>query len=307
MRPQAEQIVERAAAMLRDADPEKPAILLLGETHSMPAHMLLHIVVMEKLRERGIPFTAALELPHDSVFKKFALHTGRLAERGLIAPLAARDPAGQYALRTAAGWQPSVAELSHQVLWDYMRQRQVATFFNDAAWISLKLDLRDPETARFKEQGAAAPVMSAFAVEGVRLRNRIMADKLLKPSGLVVQICGSAHIYGNRLPFRPYEDSLVAMLKAADCAVLAAPYISHPYKGLLPENDPALIPDIEVSQATAGEREDLVLINLMKSSRMEWPLPGAAEKQAHKDYMTDMFSAWDRELPRAAPPGKITP
>lgn len=304
LRPEAARIVARTRTMMEAADPETPAALLIGETHPKPAHVLLGILVLDMLRAENIPFTVAVELPHDTVFKQFAAYTGRPDDRSLVGSVARRDPDGQLALRTAIGWQESQAQLSHETLWHYLLERRIPTFFNDCSWKDGWMDLRDPETARHKDPGIRphALTMDLTSVEAVRIRNIMMADRILAREGLIVQLCGSAHIYGMRTPeYHPYEYSLAARLKAADCPMLAAPINTATYGGILPADDPALIPGITVSHSGGSNGESPVLINLMKASGMDIRLPAASQKEECRAFMTRQFAQWHQERTFNAP------
>lgn len=270
----------------------------------MPSHVVLELLVLNKLREQNRDYTVAIELPYDSVFKKFTQHTGKPRQTSIQPAIDDRNPRGNLSLKTAIVWQDYLAPLSHDLLWHYILNSRINTIFNDSSAYYRGIDFSDPETARYRSALGYDDhtTMSRFGVPGVHLRNRMMVDKILTRPGLVIQICGYAHVYGMKSPYHPYEYSLTALLKDSGCPVLAAPFLSNPYHGLLPENDPALIGGIHPIQTEESINEVEILTRLLHASDMDTAIPEKALIESLRREMLDIFDHWNRQLPAGPSP-----
>lgn len=309
MRPFARAIVKKTQNIIDKNKTGIATVLMLGETHSRPAHVITQLLVLEELAQQGVDYTVGIELPYDTVFKAFARETGRINDRHLIDDIHALDPNGKLALRCAALYQDTYGPQSHRMLWYHLQDRNIPAFFCDASWSPYRVDVRDPNTINIARTVLQRDIMTLplTSVDGVRVRNTIMsrflqAHALRDEVPLIVHLCGSAHIYGVKNPLHPYDFSLTKMLDDMDVPSIGAPFLVKDYNGILPAHtnriDGLNLPE---PYATQIRPESAILRDLLIHADHDPAMADVADKiAALAPSMNEVFAKWNGAYPPVA-------
>lgn len=227
-----EAALTRRAAMDRQGKYDQPLLVVLGEIHSIPAHYVHHMLVMEGLRSRE-KIAVAYEAEHDTLEKEFgAQHDG---QPHATQRLRDRDDAGLLSLKTAVGFcNSTMTDHTSMTLFSYLLRHGLPFRFTDAACNARGfLDTEDPSTAAALRDcfGAAARIGGhPGTARGIGARNRHMlagALSLAKVSGarIVIQVCGNLHVLGDGLEGIAADNSIAVLAKNTGAGVLAVPLV----------------------------------------------------------------------------------
>ena len=238
MRPHADKIVVRTIERLSEARAAgKPLILIIGENHTIPAHRVIQMLVLKKLKELGHVVSFGMEQPHDTVLKEFSGYSVVPTPERLGAlknEIAQTDHNGQISLKTfMAQTSCLVSDTSYKTLMKFALTQKLSTSFNDAANCTKKvtnelvLDSRDPITALIMRKHGVLDALSISAT-GIRVRNAVIVAEALehmKQTGaeIYVQNCGTGHLAGFKDEGFSFQDSLIAQFKKAGAVVSAMP------------------------------------------------------------------------------------
>ncbi len=209
-----------------------PLVVIAGESHSIPAHKIHHLAVVDGLSKRE-PTAFAFEMPHNIVSAQYAESEGKDPSPAASAWLKEHDKAGELSLKTALGFYGSESsEHARVTLFKYLLSHAVPTRLTDAVPTGFLLDLDDPSTAASlpAEFNRVAKYI-AIQPDGVRIRNHHMAKlaaELARESHarILVHQCGIAHGAGDRQLDFAGGHSLAAYFSALNLPVLLTP-IEH--------------------------------------------------------------------------------
>lgn len=245
MRPVAHSIVEKTLHRMDLAKKEnnpKPTILIIGEIHPIPTHMVTQILVIKELKEQNINFALGMEEPHNSVhssFINFAYKENEEYDKHRVSGgIKHKNRDGVYSLKTSVGINTYLyANLSHKILRQFALDQNISTKFNDAARDGNNLSHNDSLTKHFiTKNHPGGHSITLVNKDGMHIRNNIITYNALnhatrKQAELYVQTCGLSHIAGetNMLAHYKYEHSLSALFKDESCPIIVAPLLINHY------------------------------------------------------------------------------
>ncbi len=182
---------------------DTPLIVLAGEVHSVPAHKVHHMLILNGLADSGQKIVLGYELPHNRLSRTFFNKMNRRYDPVIESGLQERDRNGILALQCEAGFFGySHSDHSRNILFRYLqRDGRLAVRFTDRAKRSTSsLGERNHNMGRMMMDFAGAHNAS-----------------------IAVQQCGNNHIAGNNKSGRSACDSLSAYFKARGLPILAMP------------------------------------------------------------------------------------
>lgn len=221
-------------------DPEEPLVILMGEGHSLPVHMMLQIGVMKHLaglrdadpEDSSRNFVMASEMP----FNNTAVLVQREDTYGLDIPenlkyrIQEHDPDGHLGLEAIITKNPvNNAPRSKERVFQTALQYEIPTVFNDAARKEIDgntcLDLNDPQLANAVPEESRDMNVPLDSPLGYALRNRIMMKRAFEfahkqTARIIFQACGTNHLFGVENNEAKYSHSLASQFKAAGCRTL---------------------------------------------------------------------------------------
>jgi len=143
-------ILDRRAALDREGKKDTPLIVLAGETHSMPAHLVHHMLVLKGLAKSGEKVVFGYEEQYNVLSRPFFKFTDRQPDPAITQYLQAHDQDGTLALQYCSSFLgTSNADHSENILCRYLwRRRKIPVRFTDAAKSKDCFDPDDPSTAQ---------------------------------------------------------------------------------------------------------------------------------------------------------------
>lgn len=248
----AQMIVAAIKQRMAKLQPGQKLAVLMGEFHTMPAHILLQQMVLQLLHEDKDPiiknFTMNFERQHNFLSTIAEKYVGLTIPEGLRYSIANYDPEGHTILSADIIFENDMvhAPVSHKNLMAWCHNRGIKTQFNDAALKELQgsfyIDHEDPyvfELLKSLGQETSTQINALHPI-GFAVRNRFMAQRELdyankNQSRLMIQSAGRDHLLGKagtKYEFgHPYEDSLTFVLKKQNVIVLPI-FISIPFFGV---------------------------------------------------------------------------
>jgi hypothetical protein len=230
-------ILARRRQLDLDGRAGETLVVLAGECHTMPAHLIHHIKTMQGVIGAGLTLSAAWETDHNILSQCFFSETGRAPDAALSAAILKKDADGTLALKIHMHTDSSGASHARRALVHYLLNDGITTVCNDAAHDDdCTLDPRDPGTARSiracygdaKSRDLANDIEWMMPGETIHIRNHHMAERAsayiesAKPR-ILYQMCGNAHVCGfDALGCAP-EESLSACFRKKGMPVLAMP------------------------------------------------------------------------------------
>lgn len=218
---------------------DETLVVLMGETHTMPAHRMIHAALLSYLADRrdrapagpARRFVVCHEMPYnfldEAVRRIYRIDTPAAFHDRLHED----DGEGRGGLRAAL---PLVSR-SQALLFRLCLKRRILSCFNDVAYRSnVWIHFSDPVASRLAQEKYGV----YLALEGLSLtpeidgdsrgfavRNAAMAERALAcarrhRARIIVQRCGANHIYGNEMKAMAYRDSLCAHFNRAGCRVI---------------------------------------------------------------------------------------
>lgn len=234
LRPAVDGLMSRIENVSKSLREGQPLVILMGEQHNLPSHIMLQHLLLDRLRKSAasrvaVGFEEPRNLPDVILNKGFDINTRHVPPGALMA--ADRD--GYKSLSAAlALWNPDDAPLSVLSLFDFCRQN-FSSRFNDAAKVCgpsgfiNRIDKKDPATSAVMTRLGmdCGGILSPISPPGLKLRNIMMAESAMthiRESGarLYIQRCGRTHIFGDIKGGHHYQDSLTALFADAGAAVL---------------------------------------------------------------------------------------
>lgn len=203
---------------------DKPLVVLIGENHAMPSHMIFQMCVMDKLRRAGIRFGVALEYPSNSVEDYYLSNIETLGGNAVpgrdmtetlhsIRKELATNPTRHRLLYNVAFLtETPYARHSNATLTHYLDKYQIPIAFVDAAVDKdgyLKQDDSDTKNAIQEAEritGTKAGAVVRFEDHlGMAARNIHMTEASLRfatvlKAKLILLLTGNAHVLGYKRP-----------------------------------------------------------------------------------------------------------
>ncbi len=316
MRPYAEEIVEKALKRL-EVTPDEPLILLIGESHNMPSHPVIQMLVLKMLQDRRLNVSFGREMSHDLLFRRFCKQAGRGEESGIFSDyVMSHDLDGLLSLQALIGFENNLyIEDTNKTLLNFMIKKGVSTRFNDAASraadTQYMLDDRDIQTERLIRDlypEHAEHLIGVIEKEGMHIRNHMIVQKALShakrtQARIYVQQCGFNHLVGKSKYL--YQHSLSALFKEAQRSVLVVPLESSSFgknKGNSDYNlrDNEILwglnpPEKRFKNNDNPEEQKIYLKELLKASGFDPALADIDDViDKHKEEMTAHFARWDK-------------
>lgn len=231
LRPAADVIVRAARDALARIDDDVPLVVIMGETHSMSAHVeMKHIVASRFLNEPfGQTMTVNFEQTHNYLAKIMREGFGMNIPDHIFYRIGEGDPDGSAVLSShiACSQDCFAPQAAHDAV-NFCYSAGIRAQFSDAARIRFDLDRRDPLTRQIAaDRGLDIDTMDTNAElpHGMALRNAVMASRALSharqsDARVIVQFTGLNHVFGNHSRQYRYEDSLCAAFQDAGAHVL---------------------------------------------------------------------------------------
>jgi hypothetical protein len=231
----AQEIFDRRLALDRAGKQDLPLIVIAGERHTQPAHLVHHMLVLKALMQTE-PTAVAWESSHNRLEKTFEEVAGRPPDARQKARLIKADRAGDLSLKDLLAYDAGKdAPYAHKVLQSFLLRRGVPVQLVDTAFTANDLlDSADPSTAESLRAcfGNAASRRQHHSPAGLWARNHHMVEKTLEfvqdiQPRILVLMCGTAHVAGNRTTRDPAYHSLAALFKEQGLPVLAMPVVTR--------------------------------------------------------------------------------
>lgn len=225
MRNTARQLLDRVETVVAGNATGKPVVLLMGEIHNQPSHVIFQQLVMREARARGLSFTVAMEEPHNALGDYIKDNLCLKVPDALIDDPSLCDPAGDMSLLASlASSMPDHAPRTHRNMWAYCLHGGLKTVFADAAHDGAHVDMSDTMTAKYAQSLGIDTQKKhhALSPDMMLLRNTMMVDFSLAHAGrakenFVFMLSGAYHVAGSKaVPFlypdASYETSLHTLL-----------------------------------------------------------------------------------------------
>lgn len=261
------------------ATPENPQVVIMSESHDTPSHLLLQAAVLDKLAQwrdeapadENRSFLFSIEQPYN----RLAEWSAGVPELIDIAPSRYADHLeydshGRLSNRMAMYrldhqmWQ-TPSKLARHFLFQTCWENNISTRFADAARQGHILDFNDPVLTRIADRihyDRSAYENTLTAGENpLALRDAVMIERSLgaaKKLGmpLVIQQCGSAHLFGResasqykRSLTRSYKDALARSPLPVFLSGLRVGNITNlPLKALADNKNAVLIENLNPTQ-----------------------------------------------------------
>lgn len=222
----------------------RPLYVMLGEVHDRAAHLVMQMVAVKTLMEKGYKVAIGLERTYNST--KVAVEMIPAAHsplkghiKGRILQLLVHERDSFLNLELSHTYYKQLSAPVSAVLREAMWTRQgIRVAFNDAARCRNNdnyLDMDDPVLQR--AAGDTHPGYSSkkpvklHHEDGMSLRNRVMVELAQEHAAqrqpdLYLQICGTSHVTGWGKKDESYQRSLTGLFEEAGCSVLGIPVLS---------------------------------------------------------------------------------
>ncbi len=323
-------ILGRREKLDREGQQNDPLVVLAGESHSMPAHHLHHMLVLDGLTKSGEEIVFGCEQPHNLLSDTFFNITKLRPAPAIETFLKESDQDGKLTLQCWSSFYKSgFTDHTQNTLFRYLRRNdQIKVCFTDAARQGHYLDSDDQSTADSMKE-CLSNDRHLSSPDGTQARNHhitpAITDFALKHNArIAIQQCGDDHVIGNEHRNHKAKNSIAAYLKRQNTPILAMPILcklfnesSIPadhgltkeeqlfridlpqkeavYNPLTDEPVPNYPADFECHAAEAVYINALLERTELKNERMSvkgyW-----AQKQALQNDMIEKFQAWHRVL-----------
>lgn len=213
-------ILDRRAEMDRAGLHDQSLIVLAGEIHPVPSHLVHNMLLIEGVRRVDSSVGVAMELPHNRMTRIFS----ETASPQAIELLEMQDSGhleGALSLKAELGFSKySVSDYTRFLFFLMLLRSATSTQFTDVAYRtnSYCIDNKDPSVIKSYRACNALPFIGFLANKntGMKIRNHHMAEITTdfigsKKHRIVFLTCGNAHIAGFDSFFGPRaEHSLSA-------------------------------------------------------------------------------------------------
>lgn len=249
----ADQIVAETLKRLEEKPQDgKPLFLILGETHSIAAHILLQLVVLKKLMNLNLKIAVGLEQQHNFLQQEFSGYAKEVYGflQNELPPIP--DPGGTNGLRVLYEHDYADANLAIKLRTRFLLEQGILTSFNDAASGERHLNAQDNLTCLTIETTPGVVKdsrISAVKPEGMHVRNRFMVEHAQEHAAqtgvnIYIQQCGNSHVVGKK-PKLPFQQSLGALFMEAGHHIFTVPvFDQNPWEA--PEETEAIRLDIQL-------------------------------------------------------------
>ena len=226
LRPAADIIIKRITDTLDETDENTPTVVLMGNTHTMPAHIELQHLIAARLLKMEQNFTFNFEMPRNNIETIAAKDLNAPFPRYLKHHASDYDLDGKAILSGFMGFHTLPSPTTHNNLFAFCYENSIHFQFNDAARRSYFIDGSNKQNKEAKTK-YSGPVKNfdIEAPDGMAVRNNVKVDNALAHAkkvgtNLILQNCGINHIFGNHSKKLQYEDSLSALYKQAGARVI---------------------------------------------------------------------------------------
>lgn len=224
-----------------EENPGRRVVVLMGENHTIPSHLVFQEAVIRGLEQDQKPFILAQECGHNRVSYILNGIWGKDApEVGALA----RDEYETLTRLLNISFGSEQSPLTKTLLCQEQHKRKIPTINCDLAIEyddNNSLDTKDPWTRDIVASHSGSGTIdriSAISSEGVALRNIGMVEKLLEKTDdrdLVLLSTGITHLFGHIPIGFPYNESLYARLLQKGCVPVSFCFEdSHIKRGGLP-------------------------------------------------------------------------
>ncbi len=207
--------IQETRADMEATGDTRPLVILMGETHSMPAHVGLQEAVMSRMQQQKLDFSLRIELPHDFLTKKLAGNRSRVSYEQY-------DPEGRarlscFATKFIHDYAPatSISNIT------FCLQHKITTIFNDAARNQDdSIDFDDDLTCKAANDLHISTETSICeaSTNQMAIRNKVMASWPLEKD-TILQKTGTLHIFGHNKNL-PFTQSLTSTYEQAGARIL---------------------------------------------------------------------------------------
>lgn len=237
-------VLDRRMEMDRTGDRTRPLVVLVGGTHSVVAHHIFQMLMMDGLRSRE-SLAVARELNHSFLEQVFD-RLSQDRDSSDLALLKAGDHQGEMSLCAGIGFTKYFwCDHSHVTLEHFLYRNNIPVFCTDACTDNGRINIQDRSTAESMREcfGRVVKRMKSTEEQGMQVRNHHMAGKIEELSRqhrprIVMQICGTAHINGYKDESADMnlsaESSLIAYLKKRAIPFMALPLLTESSKKFIP-------------------------------------------------------------------------
>lgn len=240
----AKAILERRAALDKQERRDEPLIVLAGENHHAPSHLIHHMLVIDKLAKSGETLSAGLEFEHNILAEAFCEYNEAPYDPDIAPVIAEQDKDGRHALSCLfAAFNSPSADFSRHILQSYLLGKpDIKICFADTACRGDYLDRDEPVTRHHMQKvlGRTSRFIHYSVPEGMSIRNSQMSDIFGQfarrhKSRIAFQMGGYAHpagfVSGRKLTTHDhlFKDSLAAYYKRDDLPVLIMPILSDEF------------------------------------------------------------------------------
>lgn len=246
--PQAMRIADRAINLANQRnDKSTPLIVLIGEYHTEPAHIIIQMMVIELLRGSGLRLSIGLEKNYNQ-FQQYARKYSSnlknlfsLCEKHRLS-LRVEDKQTNNGLKVMiAKMHMYGAPRSHQLLLCYLYHSGLPVYPVDVPIKEdLTIDLEDYKVAQLKRSWSLQQ-LGVFSNHAVNFRNRFMINltlekMMLDQPDIFIQFCGAYHVFGWKEKGSSYKQSLAGMWHRLGYSVLGVPLLDDQSDLSLPKD-----------------------------------------------------------------------
>lgn len=235
LRPQADAILDTAIERLAKATPKRPLIIVLGETHDISSHLVLHELILDRLaplvKGAGKKLAFGYEWDHNWLSRAVSNATYGDVSSDLQQCFNIDDTKGTRAIKSLlAVHNFEDAPVAFKNLMMYLLKSGIPVRMDDAALgpdARGQIDTSDTTTRNAAQTMKLDPAeaINSNSAQGFALRNLVMARNALRhvaDTGASVYILGTGgeHVLGNAAQDLAYDTSLYHNLRALGADVL---------------------------------------------------------------------------------------
>ncbi|NBX67180.1 MAG: hypothetical protein EBQ96_09315 [Proteobacteria bacterium] len=248
VRPVAKAVVDFIKAMAPNYNPQRPLVIIMAETHTIPTQILSQYAVLDKLSSlppnERVPFAFGLEHPHDELEKTLFDAAGAPLPDHLKGWVTEADTTGRRTIAAALAHRTyEFSPETEAILAELCIRRNISAKFNDAARRNGDfIDLDDPLTASFAKKKQLGTDIDIRTEEGMRFRNQMIAAlamEHIREQGVPVYIqqCGAIHAVGSTALDSdgntfPTKDSLARAFEDMGAQVVVVMHDEHLERGI---------------------------------------------------------------------------
>ncbi|PZQ48642.1 MAG: hypothetical protein DI551_01350 [Micavibrio aeruginosavorus] len=251
LRPAADAIMDILHTKMQRVAPEKPIVLLMGENHAAPAHILLQKLILSRLLDEEYEnptqtFAYGLELPNEvnqntlkNIYGLTLAESRKLlgSEEGLGVQCAFLHT--KYSAETTATRDDVKLFLYYNKIacgFHDLDSRDIQIKDGDQAYVSVVLNNSNARSSRYINELYAKHGRSQInSIDniGLHIRNRAIVDDVLETleknkKKLYVLSCGALHVFGssNQFSYRFSLSALFAKAGIETVSVIPAKYVA---------------------------------------------------------------------------------